>query len=243
MPASAQTLSRCLDLRHGVIGTMDRDSAWWATRADADREIRHNVHAEGMRAMRAFNTFSVFWIAAQPVHVNDIRVVLRYVREDLRGVGTACVDRPEGLPGLAAAVPALTAQLAAQLLGRQVVLCDTSGVELTVTPLAVDDAHVLYRHPVTGRMVSRHMSAFAVVRGAIHKIRYSAGSEVVNAGPPRYDFTGLAIESYGYFYSAWCSCGNFAFTDSSEQSRRAAVSNHLHEVGAQQPHHGAGRHS
>lgn len=230
MPASASTLARCFDLRHGVIGTMDRDAAVWATRADAEREIRSNACAEGMRAMRAFNRFNVFWVAALPVHVTDISVVLRYLRADLRGVATACVGRPEGLPNLAPAVPSLTAPLAARLVGRRVVLCDTGGVELTTTLLEVDDPYVLYRHPVTDRMVSRHASCFAVVRGATHKVRYSAGSEVVNAGPPRYDFYGRLIQSYGYFYSAWCSCGNFSVSDSCNQVRQAAVRQHLRDV-------------
>jgi hypothetical protein len=232
MPASAATLARCLDLRHrAAAGTIDRDAAAWATRAQAQQIIRENPYTTGMIPMRAHNAFFLYWIAAMPVHVSDVRLVLRYLRTDCRSVRTACLDRPEGLTTLAPTVPVLTPTLAARLIGRRIVLCDTAGDEFPATLLGVDGDYVYYRNPRTGRMVSRHMPVLAVVRGAVHTIHYWAGREVTHDGPPRYDFTGRLIESTGYFYSACCSCGEFFVSDTTDQVRRFAVRHHLDEVG------------
>lgn len=61
------------------------------------------------------------------------------------------------------------------------------------------------------------MAALAVVRSAVHRIRYWAGSEVTSDGPPRYDFVGRLIESTGYFFSACRSCGEFSARNVAER--------------------------
>jgi hypothetical protein len=184
-----------------------------------------------MIPMRAHNGFFLYWVAAMPVHVSDVRLVLRYLTTDYRSVATGCLDRPEGLATLAPTVPALTPALAARLIDRPIVLCDTAGNEFPATLLGIDGDYVYYRNPRTGRMVARTMAVLAVVRGAVHRIRYWAGSEVTSDGPPRYDVAGRLIESTGYFFSACCSCGDFSVSDTTDQVRRFAVRRHLDEVG------------
>lgn len=224
MATSAATLARCLNF--GDV----HDHQGWATRALAAEAIRDNPIAwrYDMKPVRVHNAFSLYWVAASIVRADDVRVIVAYLCRGGATWSTTTVDAPDAAIRQAD-VPVVTAELAARHVGRRWTLCDRSGAVSVIEVTGVDGDIVTGRNLATGRHVLRRAGDDAVLRGAVHRIEYAAGSEATSDGPPRYDMSGGRIESTGYFYSAWCSCGQWRHSGTDQQGRRFAVISHLDE--------------
>lgn len=231
MAASAATLARCLNV------SSVRDAKGWATKDIAAAAIADNPVADAyrMRPIRAHNRFFLFWIAAAVLHTSDVRTVVAVLLADEHGWEVAALDAPEGIE-LRPDVPRLTTTLAARHLGRRLTVCNPSGdvstIEVTGVDAALADAGYVYGRTVrTGRLFVRPAGMDAVLRGAQHRVTYSAGRQAVSDGPDSYDLSGARLERTGYFYNASCSCGQWSYSDVGDQARRLAVAAHLAEVG------------
>jgi hypothetical protein len=226
---SAATLARCLDFTDAP-----REALGWASRAQVADELRSNPFTADMAPYRVHNRFFVYWVAASVVLVDDGRVVLRVLARDRRAAVSVRVDPPGGRV-LAVDVPPLSTQLAARHVGRRLVLCGWDGVpvEITVTGVDGDYVHGTRRVGPHTRALALHQAGYALLRGARHRITYSAGSQQVRDGDRSYDLHGCEIVRTGYFWNAWCSCGQWRYSDSAgADGRRYAVRAHLREVGA-----------